>query len=82
MHIAGIPKASVEIRVNGNALHEHQADSEDAKTALSYVEIVEGAEFSIVLTPSPSSRIVRTTCKCVFTLTAAESSPTSCNRPG
>jgi hypothetical protein len=48
-----LPGVSVAIHVNGNALHEHQADSEDAKTALSYVEIVEGAEFSVVPTLGP-----------------------------
>jgi hypothetical protein len=48
-----LPGVSVAIHVNGNALREHQADSADAKTALSYVEIVEGVEFSIVLTLEP-----------------------------
>jgi aspartyl/asparaginyl-tRNA synthetase len=49
MHIAGIPKASVEIHVNGSALHEHPAESELPMTATSYVETVGGAEFSVVL---------------------------------
>jgi hypothetical protein len=53
MRASHLPGASVAIHVNGNTLHEHQADSEDVKTALSYVEIVEGAEFSIALTLEP-----------------------------
>jgi hypothetical protein len=48
-----LPNVSVEIHVNGNALPEHHADSEDEKTALCYVEVVSGAEFSVVLTIGP-----------------------------
>jgi hypothetical protein len=42
---------SVAIHVNGNALHEHHADSEG--TAVCYVEAVSGAEFSVALTVGP-----------------------------
>jgi len=48
-----LPHVSVAIHVNGNALHEHHADSEDAKAAVRYVEVVSGAEFSLVLTIEP-----------------------------
>ena len=44
-----LPNVSVAVHVNGNALPEHHADSEDGKTALCFVEAVSGAEFSIVL---------------------------------
>lgn len=49
MRIARLPKASVAIHVNGNALREYEAESEHPTTATSYVETVNGAEFSVVL---------------------------------
>jgi hypothetical protein len=48
-----LPNVSVAIHVNGNALHEYHADSEDAKTALCYVEAVSCAKFSLALTVEP-----------------------------
>jgi hypothetical protein len=48
-----LPNVSVAIHVNGNALHEYHAESEDAKTALCYVEAASGAEFALVLTTEP-----------------------------
>jgi hypothetical protein len=48
-----LPNVSVAIHVNGNAIHEYHAESEDAKTALCYVEAVSGAEFALVLTTEP-----------------------------
>lgn len=48
-----LPHVSVAIQVNGNTLQEYPADSEDAMVAQSYVEIVAGAEFSIVLVMEP-----------------------------
>jgi len=49
MRIARLPKASVAVHVNGRALQEYEAESEDPMTATSYVETVNGAEFSVVL---------------------------------
>jgi hypothetical protein len=46
-----LPHVSVAIHVNGNALHEHHADSEE--TAVCCVEAVSGAEFSVVLKVGP-----------------------------
>jgi hypothetical protein len=51
-----LPNVSVAIHVNGNALHEYHAESEDAKTALCYVEAVSGAKFALVLTIEPVYR--------------------------
>jgi len=48
-----LPNVSVTIRVNGHALLEYSADSEDEMAALCYVESVDGAQFSIVLTVLP-----------------------------
>ena len=48
-----LPNVSVAVHVNGNALPEHHADSEDGKTSLCYAEAVSGAEFSLVLTIEP-----------------------------
>jgi hypothetical protein len=48
-----LPHVSIAIHVNGNALLEHHADSEDAKTALCYVEAVSGAVFALVLMIEP-----------------------------
>jgi hypothetical protein len=48
-----LPNVRVAIHVNGNALPEHHADSEDGKTSLCYVEAVSGAEFSLVSTTKP-----------------------------
>lgn len=48
-----LPHVSVAIQINGNTLQEYPADSEDAMVALSYVEIVAGAEFSVVLVMEP-----------------------------
>ena len=49
MHIAGLPRASVALHVNGAALQEYGAESEHPMTATSYVETVHGAEFSVML---------------------------------
>jgi hypothetical protein len=48
-----LPNASVAIYVNGDALHEHHAESEESKTAACYVEAISGSEFSVVLTVEP-----------------------------
>jgi hypothetical protein len=50
-----LPKVSVAVHVNGNALHEYHAESESehANTAVCYVEAVSGAEFSLVLAIEP-----------------------------
>lgn len=45
--------ASVAIHVNGSALHEHTAESEQPRTVTSYVDTVSGAEFSIMLNLGP-----------------------------
>jgi hypothetical protein len=50
-----LPKVSVAVHVDGNALHEYHAESESehVNTAVCYVEAVSGAVFSIVLTIEP-----------------------------
>jgi hypothetical protein len=54
MHIALLPKASVAIHVGGNALHEYTAESEHPMKATSYVETIDGDEFSVVLKLEPN----------------------------
>jgi hypothetical protein len=48
-----LPNVSVTIQVNGNNLPEHQVDSGDPTAGLSFVEAIDGAQFSIVLTVLP-----------------------------
>jgi len=48
-----LPNVSVTIQVNGNNLPEHQVDSGDPLSGLSFVEAINGAQFSIVLTVLP-----------------------------
>lgn len=53
MRVDRLRYASVTIQVHDNDLYEHLIESEDDKTALSYVEAVSGARFSVVLVLEP-----------------------------
>jgi hypothetical protein len=48
-----LPNVDVKIQVNSNSLPEYQVDSGDAMAGLSFVETIDGAQFSIVLTVLP-----------------------------
>ena len=54
-----LPNVSVAVHVNGNALPEHHADSEDGKTSLCYVEAVSGDHQARELVRQPEAAQAR-----------------------